>query len=132
MSSKDNLSTTVPVLDGSNWIYWEAQMKVFLRAKGLWQITTGSNPHPTNLTNTRAVRTVQHNAQAVREEYEVAPAADLVAAWHKEQAISYITLKIAHSLRTFVGDTAAKTWTDLSMALAMQGPPSFLTIFLKS
>jgi hypothetical protein len=68
------------------------------------------------------------------------PAADLVAAWLKEQlewdnrndqAIDYIMLKIAHSLRTFVGMTASVTWTDLFMALATQGPATIFKDFSK-
>ena len=35
-STKD-LSSAVPVLDGTNYRIWKIQMSNFLRAKGLWQ-----------------------------------------------------------------------------------------------
>jgi len=36
------LSTTVSILDGSNYLVWKNQMRAWLRSKGLWQITNGN------------------------------------------------------------------------------------------
>jgi len=30
------------ILNGSNYLVWESQMKAWLRSKGLWQITNGN------------------------------------------------------------------------------------------
>jgi len=40
-SNKSLLSTSMSILDGSNYLVWESQMKAWLRSKGLWQITNG-------------------------------------------------------------------------------------------
>jgi hypothetical protein len=49
MSTKEDLSASVPILVGPNWIIWEAQMKAYLRTKGLWQLVTGNEQHPLSL-----------------------------------------------------------------------------------
>ena len=36
------LSTSVSVLDGSNYLVWKNQMRAWLQSKGLWQITNGN------------------------------------------------------------------------------------------
>jgi len=46
MSSKEDLSASVPILVGPNWIIWEAQMKAYLRTKGLWQLVTSGKQVP--------------------------------------------------------------------------------------
>jgi hypothetical protein len=46
MSSKEDLSASVPILIGPNWIIWEAQMKAYLRTKGLWQLVQGHETRP--------------------------------------------------------------------------------------
>ena len=47
MSSKD-LSSVVPILDGTNYRLWAIQMGNYLRAKGLWMYVRGHIPHPAN------------------------------------------------------------------------------------
>ena len=49
MSHKEDLSASVPILVGPNWIIWEAQMKAYLRTKGLWQLVMGNETYPDNL-----------------------------------------------------------------------------------
>ena len=49
MSTKEDLSASVPILVGPNWIIWEAQMKAYLGTKGLWQLVTGNEAHPADL-----------------------------------------------------------------------------------
>jgi len=46
MSSKKDLSASVPILVGPNWIIWEAHMKAYLHTKGLWQLVTGNDARP--------------------------------------------------------------------------------------
>jgi len=42
MHKSSLLSTSVSLLDGSNYIVWKNQMRAWLRSKGLWQITNGN------------------------------------------------------------------------------------------
>jgi hypothetical protein len=140
-SKTEDLSASVPFLDGSNWIVWETQMKAFLRAKGLWQITQGNDGHPEDLRSTTETRTIRNEqGQQVATQVTVQPAADDTAARRKEQlewdnrddqAIGYIMLKISHSLRTHVGSTASDTWTNLSSAFSAPGPAAIFNDFSK-
>lgn len=36
----DNVTATVPVLDGNNWVSWSETMEAFLSSKGLWRIVS--------------------------------------------------------------------------------------------
>jgi hypothetical protein len=48
------LSASVPILIGPNWIVWEAQMKAYLRTQGLWQLVMGNEDKPEELPSGRA------------------------------------------------------------------------------
>ena len=63
MSSKDDLKTLVPILDGSNWCIWEIQMTAYLRSKGLWQLVTGADRRPADIQP--IIRTVRTSADGV-------------------------------------------------------------------
>ena len=112
MSNKSNdLSASVPILTGPNWIIWEAQMKAYLRTKGLWQLVIGNENRPNALPAGR-------HAITARAATETHPAREAVVAipfptdeelaarlkeqadWDNkdDQALGIITLKIAHSL----------------------------------
>ena len=41
-SNESLLTTSASILDGLNYLVWKAQMKAWLRSKGLWQITSGN------------------------------------------------------------------------------------------
>jgi hypothetical protein len=63
MSSKENneLSVSVPILIGPNWIIWKAQMRAYLRTQGLWQLVIGNKSSPEELPSgcvAQAARTV--------------------------------------------------------------------------
>src|SRR5258708_34440402 len=107
MSTKDDLSSTVPILVGSNWIVWEAQMKAYLRTKGLWQLVTGNEIRPDDLPEGRAARTAREATatQPAREAVEgidfpdphdVAERAKEQRTWSNkdDQALGIITLTI--------------------------------------
>jgi len=112
MSLKEDLSASVPILIGPNWIIWEAQMKAYLHTKGLWQLVTGNEACPENVPagcNAQAARAATGNQPALEAlDAILFPTADQIAACNKEQndwdnkddqAISIITLKIFHSIR---------------------------------
>ena len=41
-SNESLLTTSIFILDELNYLVWQAQMKAWLRSKGLWQITSGN------------------------------------------------------------------------------------------
>jgi hypothetical protein len=150
MSSKEDLSASVPILVGPNWIIWEAQMKAYLRTKGLWQLVQGHETRPRGLRAGRvaepAVRA--RAATADQPEVEARPAIEGIpfptdaeqSARLKEQqdwdnkddqALGIITLKISHSLRTHIEDDAAAAWRNLSTAFATPGPAAIFNDFAK-
>jgi len=134
-STVEDLSASVPILVGPNWILWEAQMKAYLCTKGLWQLVTGNEVRLRDLPAGWNAQTAQAATaeQPVREAIAAIlfPTADQTAAHNKEQndwdnkddqAISIITLKISHSICTHIADHASETWMNLSMAFATPGP----------
>ena len=144
MSSKEDLSASVPILVGPNWIIWEAQMKAYLRTKGLWQLVTGNKerlrdlPAGWNAVAARAATAEQPAREALAA--ILFPTADQTAARNKEQndwdnkddqAIGIITLKISHSIHTHVADHASETWMNLSTAFATPGPAAIFNDFAK-
>lgn len=45
-NNNNNVSTHVPILDGTNYREWKAQMMAFLQASGLWLIMNRMIPEP--------------------------------------------------------------------------------------
>jgi hypothetical protein len=144
--SQDNkdLSASVPTLNGPNWIIWEAQMKAYLRTKGLWQLVTGNEQRPRDLPSGRVARPAQAATDTTPAVAAVTaipfPTNAEVSARSKEkmdwdnkddQALGIITLKIAHSLRTHIGATANVTWNNLSTAFSTPGPAAIFNDFAK-
>ena len=99
MSSTLNL---IPVLTGDNWILWSDQMKAYLMSQGLWLLTKGEDPIPSEA--------------AAGASAEVKAATDKeILEWKKRdgQAIGAIMLRIAASLRIHQQDTSKKFWDEL-------------------
>ena len=46
MSASQQLSSTIPVFDGSNYMVWVREMESYLMANGLWSIVSGLNLGP--------------------------------------------------------------------------------------
>ena len=144
MSTKEDLSASVPILVGPNWIIWEAQMKAYLRMKGLWQLVQGNEPRPLPLPTGRQARpAVAATADAPALEAVTAipfPTDTELSARLKEQqewdnrddqALGIITLKISHSLRTHIGDDSHIAWQNLVTAFATPGPAAIFNDFAK-
>ena len=99
-STKD-LSSAVPVLDGTNYRVWKIQMSNFLRAKGLWQYVQGLVPRPEDAAPTGTTAApIAPTAQAIEE------AAEKQLAWDikDDEANGLIMLKVAYSLHGATGD----------------------------
>src|SRR5260221_13184142 len=92
MSSKEDLSASVPILVGPNWIIWEAQMKAYLRTKGLWQLVSGNEIRPTDLA-------VERNAQIQSNQH---PAADMNTMWDLFKHLCAQHVDIPTNLRALI------------------------------
>jgi hypothetical protein len=143
-AKETELSASIPILIGSNWIIWEAQMKAYLQTQGLWQLVMGNEDKPEELPSGRAGQTA-HTAT------DTMPASDAIQAipfpaaaelearckekqdWDNkdDQAIGIITLKISHSLCTHIVNEAATTWEISPQCLPHQDQPRSSMIFLK-
>jgi len=61
------LSTSMSILDGSNYLVWESKMKAWLRSKGLWQITNGNEKKFPQVPDTESTTNRQANYKACME-----------------------------------------------------------------
>jgi len=66
-SNESVLTTSISVLDGSNYLVWENQMKAWLRSKGLWQITCRNEKKQAQVPNTESTAINQANVKAQME-----------------------------------------------------------------
>jgi len=66
-SNETLLTTSVSILDGSNYLVWQAQMKAWLRSKGLWQIMSGNEKKFPKAADTETVTIQQANYKAHME-----------------------------------------------------------------
>src|ERR1700735_3032235 len=96
-NNNNNVSTHVPILDGTNYREWSAQMTAFLQAAGLWLIVNGTITIPTDA------------AEALKWQIS------------DQQALGNITLRLSHNVRREVGTTSAITWTNLATAFGTIG-----------
>ena len=99
MSSSNNtaVSTHVPILDGTNYREWAAQMWAYLQSTGLWLIVNETTMAPTD-------------PQAL-------------TAWTLSDSMvnGNIELCLLHDICNLVGDTSVMTWTALANAFGMTG-----------
>jgi hypothetical protein len=66
------LTSLIPVLDGSNYRLWSQAIKAYLMSLGLWGYVTGNLEHPDEVTvdnqTTQAIQDKQHAAKAITDE----------------------------------------------------------------
>jgi len=60
-SNESLLTTSISILDGSNYLVWSAQMKGCLRSKGLWQIMSSNERKLPEVATTEMVAVQQAN-----------------------------------------------------------------------
>ena len=96
-SNSTTISTHVPILDGTDYREWSAQMWAYLQSTGLWLIVNGTTTAPTN-------------PQAL-------------TAWtlSNSMANGNIELCLSHNIHDLVGDTSTRTWINLAMAFGATG-----------
>ena len=92
-----SVSIYVPILDGTNYREWSAQMRAYLRPVGCWLIVNGTTTAPTD------------------------PAE--LAKWTllDSMANSAIELRCSLNICDLIGNTSAATWTALSNAFGTTG-----------
>ena len=92
-----SVSTYVPILDGTNYREWLAQMRAYLRSVGYWLIVNGTTTAPTD------------------------PAE--LAKWTllDSMANGAIELRCSLNIRDLIAATSAATWTALSTAFGATG-----------
>ena len=92
-----SVSTHVPILDGTNYREWAAQMHAYLWSVGLWLIVSGTTTAPMD------------------------PAE--LAKWtlSNSMANGAIELRCSLNIRDLIGNTSAATWTALSNAFGVTG-----------
>ena len=92
-----SISTHVPILDGTNYREWAAQMRAYLWSVGLWLIVSGTTTAPTD------------------------PAE--LAKWTLSDSMANgaIELRCSLNIHDLIGNTSAATWTALSNAFGATG-----------
>ena len=93
----NSISTHIPLLDGTNYREWAAQMCAYLQSVGLWLIVSGTTMAPTD------------------------PAE--LAKWTllNSMANGAIELRCSLNIRDLIGNTSTLTWTALSTAFGATG-----------
>ena len=103
MSTKD-LSTQVPIFDGTNFNIWITAIAAYLRSQGLWHAVDEVKPELTKEESVAhyAEKTTQIEKERIEAKYKD----------HKEwdedddKALGVIALKMNRDLWHFLGDTA--------------------------
>jgi len=116
------LSTFVPVLDGTNYQQWSAQMKSYLMAQGQWAVIKSSRPTPSSIT------TQGEGEEA--EDITVTDMKDVLEFDEKNsKALGNIRLCLHHTIAYQWNDeeSAATLWDALSEKYGKPGlPKAFL------
>ena len=92
-----SISTHVPILDGTNYREWAAQMRAYLRSVGLWLIVNGTTTAPTDPVELQKWTLLDSMAN------------------------SAIELRCSLNICDLIGNTSAATWTALSTAFGATG-----------
>ena len=121
-----NLSSFVPVLDGTNYQQWAAQMQSYLMAQGQWPCVINSAPKKMK------VETTEEDGEGTTKTYETIDNQEEIDKWieNNMKAVGNIRLRLHHTIQyQFNGqDHAHKLWEDLK---AQYGQPGISKIYLE-
>ena len=92
-----SVSTYVPILDGTNYREWSAQMRAYLRSVGYWLIVNGTTTALTDLVELQKWTLSDSMANGA------------------------IELRCSLNIRDLIGNTSNATWTALSTAFGATG-----------
>ena len=98
-SNNNNITTHIPILDGTNYREWESQMKGYLQSQGLWRVANGTVTRPAN------------NQPVEQAKWDILD----------DMAQGALTLCISPNCRNHIGATSAETWTALETAYRQVG-----------
>ena len=134
MSNKSELSSLVPILDGSNYGTWHKSMKAYLMSLGLWGHCTGSITAPFEPENPEKDKSKTASSADIelykkdKAEYEIA-----YAAWSKddEKALGSILLRTNNAIKEDVTskDLASEAWDYLANCYSQASPSLILQDF---
>jgi hypothetical protein len=131
MSSQ--LSTFVPVLDGSNYQQWAAAMQSYLMAQGLWRCTKSGVTPPSVGTSTEEVEVKDSKGKGTTIEVTKITNQNEVEKWYKasEKAIGSIHLRLAENIRLQFDDITipATLWKKLQEMYRKPGMSCAFTEF---
>src|SRR5688572_23614262 len=110
MSSQ--LTSLIPMLDGSNYTEWSKKMRAYLQSQGVWRYTNGNIPR-ISFANADQPTPAERKANVK---------------WFSEddKANGAIQLRVAPSLSEHFGNTSQATWNNLKTAC---GTPGAAAIF---
>ena len=134
MSNKSEISTLVPVLDGSNYGTWHKSMKAYLMSLGLWGHCSGSIDEPfkpddpeKDKSKTASASDIE-NYKKDKAEYDIA-----FATWSKddEKALGAILLRTNNAIKEDVisKDTATEAWDYIANRYGQSSPSQILQDF---
>ena len=134
MSNKSELSSLVPILDGSNYGTWHKSMKAYLMSLGLWGHCTGSVTAPLEPDNPEKDKSKM--ASSANIELYKKDKADFdisYAAWSKddEKALGSILLRTNNAIKENVTskDLAQEAWEYLANHYGQASPLFILQDF---
>jgi len=114
------LSTSVSVLDGSNYLVWKNQMRAWLWSKGLWQITNRNEKKFNELNPSTTVAACEANYKQCMD-------------WNNkdDQAYGMILLRVNPSVAAIANSTltAKAVWEALHAAFSTTGPSAIFADF---
>jgi len=114
------LSTSMSILDRSNYLVWKNQMRAWLQSKGLWQITNR---------NEKKFQELNPSATAAAREANYKQCMD----WDNkdDQAYGMILLRVNPSVAVLANSslTAKAIWEALHTAFGTSGPSAIFTNF---
>ena len=106
-TTNNNLTASIPVFMGSDFLVWEQKMGDYLKSQPLWCITTGA---PGSTQPVEATTNAPTPAEAAAQADE-----------NLEQVQGMIGSHISQMLRPHIGTTCAQTWTNLRTRFSTPG-----------
>ena len=119
----DDDTPKIPLLNGSNWQYWEMMMKAYLQSKGLWPWVNGTKmSHPLTTKEQQQLDSGKVEESTAKLFYERMVFHET---WveNNSKALGY---KLSPSLQHHIKSTAIKTWESLEGTYGKPGAAGIL------
>ena len=132
-------SSTIKILDGTNYQQWAPKMEAYLKSKKLWYYVSGDTPapscidqpaEPTPLEGSTTITSSQKAEykelkKAYNEQYKIC------MAWNQidDKALSLIQLKMGDKLQYLVKEKSEETWDNIKKQFDVSGPAAIFNDF---